>query len=108
MMRAAGRWLLASGLVASALVGCGPRIGPGGVTSDDAILYVTSNVRDAEVYVDDRFIAPLVALRRGLALVPGNHRLELRHEDYFSSYAELQLARAERKKLDLPMAAILP
>jgi hypothetical protein len=87
---------------------CGPRPGPGGVTSSDAILYLKSNVRDAQVYVDGRFVAPLDALGGGVALEPGAHRLELRHEDYFSSYLELELARAERKQLALDLAAILP
>jgi hypothetical protein len=82
--------------------------GPNGVTSDDAIVYVQSNVRDAQVYIDGRFIAPLDALRGGIAVDPGTHRLELRREDYFSSYLELQLARAERKKVALDLAAILP
>ena len=89
-------------------VACGPKIGQNGVTSDDAIVYLKSNVRDAQVYVDGRFIAPLSALGGGVALEPGAHRLELRHEDYFSSYLELQLARAERKKVAMEMAAILP
>jgi hypothetical protein len=87
---------------------CGPRIGPGGVTSDDAIVYVRSNVRDAQLYVDGRFIAPLDALRGGIALPPGLHRVELRHEDYFSRYLELAVARAERTQLALDLAAILP
>lgn len=89
-------------------VACGPRIGVNGVTSDDAILYVKSNVRDAQVYVDGRFVAPLDALRGGVAVEPGMHRLELRREDYFSSYLEVQLVRAEKKTVAMEMAAILP
>lgn len=89
-------------------VACGPRIGPTGVTSDDAIVYVKSNVRDAQVYVDGRFVAPLNALGGGVAVEPGIHRFELRHEDYFSSYLELRIARAERKKIAIEMAVILP
>jgi hypothetical protein len=96
-------------LVASWLaVACGPKIGPNGVTSEDAIVYVRSNVRDAQVYVDGRFIAPLSALGGGVAVEPGTHRFELRREDYFSSYLELSLARAQRKKITMEMAAILP
>jgi hypothetical protein len=82
--------------------------GPNGVAPDDAIVYIQSNVRDAQVYIDGRFIAPLDALHGGIAVDPGAHRLELRREDYFSSYVELQLARAERKQVALDMAAILP
>ncbi len=95
-------------LVLVALVACGPKIGPNGVTADDAIVYVKSNVRDAQVYLDGRFIAPLDALGGGVAVEAGAHRLELRHDDFFSSYLELQLARAERKKVALPMAPVLP
>ena len=89
-------------------VACGPKIGPTGVTSNDAIVYVKSNVRDAQVYIDGRFVAPLNALGGGVAVAAGTHRFELRHEDYFSSYLELRLARAERKKIVMEMAAILP
>ena len=101
-------FLVIGGLAVACGPACGPKIGPTGVTSNDAIVYVKSNVRDAQVYVDGRFIAPLDALGGGLALEPGTHRFELRHEDYFSSYLELQLARAERKKVAMDMAQILP
>lgn len=90
------------------LAGCGPKVGPNGVTADDAIIKVKSNVRDAQVYVDGRFVAPLQALRGGVAVVPGTHRFELRHDDYFSSYLELTVARAERKDVAMELAPILP
>jgi hypothetical protein len=89
-------------------VACGPKISASGVTSADAIVHIRSNVRDAQLYVDGRFIAPLDVLGGGVAVEPGPHRFELRHEDFFSSYLELQLARAERKKVAIEMAAILP
>jgi hypothetical protein len=95
-------------LVVSWLTACGPHVGATRPTSGDAIVYVRSNVRDAQVYVDGRFVAPLDALRGGVAVEPGAHRLELRHDDYFSSYLELVLARAERKRIAIDMAAILP
>ena len=90
------------------LTACGPRVAPTAVTAGDAIVYLQSNVRDAQVYVDGRFIAPLDALGGGVAVEPGTHRLELRHEAYFSSYLELRVARAERKKVMVDMAAMLP
>jgi hypothetical protein len=95
-------------LLVVALASCGPRIGPTGVTTDDAIIKVKSNVRDAQVYVDGRLVAPLVALRGGVAVSPGTHRFELRHDDYFSSYLELTVGRAERKDVAIDMAPILP
>ncbi|HET7501494.1 MAG TPA: hypothetical protein VFK02_10840 [Kofleriaceae bacterium] len=100
----------ALGLAAGLAIACGPRTGPNGpgVSSNDAILYVQSNVRDAQLWIDGRFIAPLDAVRGGIAVEPGRHRLELRREDYFSSYLELVLVRAERRKIALDLAAILP
>ena len=85
-----------------------PSVGANGVSSDDAIVYLASNVRDAQVYVDGRFVAPLLALGGGVAVDPGTHRFELRHDDYFAAYLELRLKPAERKRVDLPLAAILP
>jgi hypothetical protein len=81
---------------------------PGGVERDDAIVQVRSNVRDAQVYVDGRFVAPLEAVGRGIAVEPGFHRFELRRDDYFSSYLEVELARAERRKVRMEMAPVLP
>lgn len=95
-------------LVVSWLTACAPRGAVTGPTAGDAIVFLNSNVRDAQVYVDGRFIAPLDALGGGVAVEPGTHRLELRHEDYFSSYLELRVARAERKRIAVDMAAILP
>ena len=89
-------------------IACGGTARRPGVASRDAVVFLTSNVRDAQAFVDGRFVAPLDALGGGLALEPGAHRLELRHEDYFPSYLELQVARAERKRLALDLAAILP
>lgn len=95
-------------LLVVALAACGPKVGPNGVTADDAIILVKSNVRDAQVYVDGRFVAPLQALRGGVAVAPGVHRFELRHEDYFSAYLEMKVARAERKSVAMELAPVLP
>ena len=91
-----------------ALTACGPKPDPNAPSADDAIVKLTSNVKDAQVYVDGQFIAPLVALRGGVAVTPGVHRVELRHDEYFSSYLELTVARAERKTIALDMAPLLP
>ena len=42
------------------------------------------------------------------AMAPGVHRMELRHDDFFSSYLELDLKRAERRKVTLALAPVLP
>lgn len=101
MRRAAAAALLACACGAS-------RPSPGGVEPDDAIIQLRSNVRDAQVYVDGRFVAPLDAVRAGIAVEPGFHRIELRRDDYFSSYLELELGRAERRKVRMELAPVLP
>jgi hypothetical protein len=90
------------------LAACGPKAVETGVTRSDAILRISSNVRDAQVYVDGRFVTPLDAAGGGIAVTPGTHRFELRHEDYFSSYLELTLAKAERRKVSMELAPVLP
>jgi hypothetical protein len=91
-----------------AVAACGPKPAPNSVTPNDAIIYLKSNVTDAQVYVDGRFVGPVSVLRGGIALDPGKHRVELRKDDYFSRYAELDLHRAERKQLQLELAPVLP
>lgn len=93
---------------AVALAACGGTQKTGGVEADDAIVRLQSNVSDAQLYVDGRFIGPVSVLRGGVAVEPGTHRFELRHEDYFSSYLELTLGKAERKQIALEMAPLLP
>lgn len=96
-------------LVIVALAACGgakPAANGGG--RGYAYVVVRSNVGDAQLYVDGRFVAPLDALGGGIAIAPGSHRFELRHDDFFSNYLELTLADAERKKLSLDLAPVLP
>jgi hypothetical protein len=90
------------------IAACHPPAPTSGVLPGDAIVSIRSNVRDAELFIDGRDVGPLVAVRGGVALVPGFHRFELRREDFFSSYLELELARAERKKVAMDMSPILP
>ena len=91
-----------------ALAACGARQPTGRVDPDDAIVTIKSNVTDANVYVDGRYYGLVKMLRGGLAFEAGKHRLELRHEDYFSRYVELDLKRAEKKRLELDLAPVLP
>ena len=95
-------------LVGVVLAACGPKPPSRGPSDSDAIVQMRSNVRDAQVYMDGRFIAPLDALRGGVAIEPGTHRFELRHDDYYSSYLELTVGRAEHKQVSIDLAPILP
>jgi hypothetical protein len=90
------------------LAACGPKPPPTGPAAGDAVLFVKSNVADAQVWVDGRLVGPLSVVHGGIAVDPGKHRLELRHDDFFSRYVELDLQRAEHKKLQLEMAPVLP
>jgi hypothetical protein len=102
------RALLVIVVAVGAVAACGPKRPPSGVDADDAIVRIKSNVPDANVFVDGRYYGAVKMLRGGLAFEAGRHRLELRHEDYFSRYVELELARRERKQLDLDLAPVLP
>ena len=102
------RLAFAAPVVVALVVACH---GPGptsGVLATDAIVSIASNVKDAELFVDGKDVGPLVAVRRGVALAPGLHRFELRRQDFFSSYLELELARSEHKKVAMDMSPILP
>lgn len=65
-----------------------------------------ANVADAEVWVDDVFYPD--ALRRGILLRPGEHRIEIRHDDYHARYFEVSLAAGERRTIEARLAAVLP
>ncbi len=90
------------------LAACGGAHQAGRTSTNDAVMYVTSNVADAQVYVDGRFVGAVHLVKAGIAVDPGKHRIELRHDDYFSRYAELDLQKSEHTKLDLDLAPVLP
>jgi hypothetical protein len=95
-------------LLVLALAACGAPPPVNGLRDGQAVVLVTSNVGDAQVYVDGRFVGMLGLLHGGLAMDPGHHRIELRHDEYFSRYAELAIAHAGRTTLDLQMEPRLP
>jgi hypothetical protein len=97
------RWMLVAVLAA-----CGPKPAPAHSGEHDAVVFVKSNVSDAQVWVDGRLVGPLNIVHGGIAVDPGRHRLELRHDDYFSRYVELDLAKGQEQKLQLEMAPVLP
>jgi hypothetical protein len=99
---------LAAGLAWAALAaGCGGASHPEGGRRD-AIVTLACNVPEASVFIDGRFLAPVGLLRGGIALSPGEHRLELRHEGYLGRFLELTLAPAERRRVDAQLFPVLP
>lgn len=95
--------------VVFAVSACG---GPGtnrpGVDADDAVITFETAVDDASLWINGRYIAELGALSKGVALSPGEHRLEIRHDDYHTQYIELSLARRETRVVRVELAEILP
>lgn len=64
------------------------------------------DVAEAEVWVDDVFYPD--ALRRGILVRPGEHRIEIRHDDYHARYFELTLTAGERRTVDARLVELLP
>lgn len=95
--------------VALAAVACGGKAHPTSqVDPDDAIIVFHSEVEDAALWVNGRFVAQLGVLQKGVALSPGTHRIEIRHDDYHTRYIELTVGKRERRTIDVEMAPILP
>jgi len=65
-------------------------------------------VPEASLWVDGRYIGTIGAMRGGIAIAAGTHRLELRHDDYFSRYAELTVRAREHRAIALDLARRLP
>lgn len=102
---------VAIALVLSACSASGPVSGPYGsarLGGDDAIVEIECSVADAELWVDERFVAEIGHLRAGIALGPGPHRIEVRHDRYHTHYTEITVKARERRKLSIEMAEILP
>lgn len=89
--------------------GCGQaQRGVHGATRDDAIVYFSANVKDAGVWVDGLFIGGIESLHGGIAIDPGTHRIEVRHDDYFAYYEEVAVKAGERRTLEVALAPVLP
>lgn len=89
------------------VLGCGGAA-RGRSASTDAVVVITCNVREAALFVDGRFIAPVGLVAGGVAVAPGHHRVELRHQEYLGRFLELDLAPAERRVISTEMFPILP
>jgi hypothetical protein len=76
--------------------------------ADDAVVKIQTDVKDASLWVDGHFIGPIGGLRGGIAVEPGKHRLELRHDAYWSHYEELDLAPRQELSLVVELAPVLP
>ena len=91
-------------------VACGgsQRVPSGAVERNDAVIVIECDVADAVVWVNGREVRQIRDLSGGLALSPGDHRLEIRHDDFHTSYLELTLAARERREVHIDLAPVLP
>lgn len=94
-------------IVALALCACGPPTGSLEKKKPRAALYIKCNVPGATLSIDDVPIGEVQEFRRGIGLLPGTHRVMLRHDHYHTRYIELTLRDGERRKIDVSMAEAL-
>jgi hypothetical protein len=102
---ACAAWL-ATAMMAATACGGPPRPAPG-FSANDAVILVQSNVPDAELWVDERFVGPVGALEGGVALRPGTHRIEVRHARYHTFYETLTVQARERSTLEARLVPVL-
>lgn len=105
-MRQAAALALLATLGASAC-GRGRPADPNRVDRDDAIVYLEA-AAGAMVWIDGLEAGTVRQLRGGIALEPGAHRLELHQDGFHPHYQDLELAVAERRRLTIELAPVLP
>ena len=72
----------------------------------DAVIQFDCPVADAEVWVNGRYLAD--ALRRGISIAPGTHRIAVRHDRYHTFFAEVTVRKREHRVVEVRLAEILP
>jgi hypothetical protein len=102
--------LAAIAAAAIAAAGCTPAPGTAATApaQQDAVLRFACDVADAELWVNDRFVAPIGRLSKGIALSPGSHRIEVRHDGYHTHYEEVTVTPRQRRTVTVELAEILP
>lgn len=96
-------------LVGATSTACpGPGASSRTATKTNAVVVIHSDVADAELWVDDRFIAHLGSLPAGIRLSPGSHRIEIRHDDYHTHFQEITVEPRQQLNLTLDLAPVLP
>jgi len=95
-------------VVLALATGCGGATKATKRHSDDAIIYLKTSVSDAEVWVNDRFIARIKDLGGGLQLSPGRYRIEIRDDRYHTAYLDLRVENRERRTIPVKLAEVLP
>jgi hypothetical protein len=87
------------------LAGC-PRMHTDSGDQGAAIVTFHVDVPDAVLWVDGNYIGPIG--KHPVEVRPGVHRFELRDDDHYSHYEELDLRANDKKTIDVKLAPILP
>ena len=88
----------------------GPATNRPTVDPDDAVVTFdhVAGAADATLWINGHYVGELGALAKGVALSPGEHRLEIRHDEFFTQYVELILGKRDRRTVTVELAEILP
>ncbi len=76
--------------------------------ADAAVVLVQSNVPDAELWIDGRFVGLVGTLAGGVSLAPGAHRVEVRHALYHTFYQLIEVPPRATEVLDVALVPVLP
>jgi hypothetical protein len=90
-----------------AVIACGGASRSASPDTNDAVVMIDCPVGDAVVWVNGRYIRQVRELRGGMALSPGHHFVEVKHDGYHTFYAELDLRARERRTLVVRLAEML-
>lgn len=95
----------ASGLLAVASLSACATLGK---PKDMVPFRVEGNVPDATVWVDDQLVGSVTAVaKQGTFLRAGFHRVEVRHPDYYSYFAEVTPKQGEPVLIHAELHALL-
>jgi len=96
-------------VAAAVWAACSPatRVAPGEVSPEDAVVAIRCEVGDAMVWVDGRPLRQVRDLAGGIALAPGRHLLEVRHDAYHTSYHAIVVRARDRLQLRVDLAPLL-
>jgi hypothetical protein len=71
---------------------------------DSALVLLRTDVHDAAIWIDDRFVGLIADARAGMSVSPGTHRVEIRHDRYHTRYLELTVRARERVEIPIELA----
>jgi hypothetical protein len=76
------------------------------VRKPDAQLAVHVNVPDARIYVDETFAGRAADLERGVPVVSGKKRVEVRADGWFAAYRDVAVTPGARATLDVALRRV--